>query len=290
MIIDGVDTDTLTDAQIREMALAAVSDPASDPQPQPRDDQGRFVAPVEDPADSQDDPPTDPEPQEFVRTIDLGDGAGVQVFRGATAEEVADKLVEAQRNATRKIRSDNQQIKTLTERLASFEEQRAAKPLTEDERFLLSQKFLTDPVAAQQEVLERMGLNPTKLKKAVQALDQQEVVSNNVAVFQQWITGNPDFVDTESNGRKIGNYIQRFHNGIATTAAIEEAYKNLKADGLLQEKAGPSPTPAPTGRRSSGLPLRNSVPRPVPVAEDPYALPMEELKRRANGGKDFGGW
>src|SRR5579862_1314365 len=52
------------------------------------------------------------EPKTFFaeRTIDLGDGAGVQVFRGKGAsreealEDMGDKLADAQRHATAKIR------------------------------------------------------------------------------------------------------------------------------------------------------------------------------------------
>jgi hypothetical protein len=48
-------------------------------------------------------PQTAPEPQEFVREIDLGDGSGKQIFKAATQEELLDKLADAHVHATKKI-------------------------------------------------------------------------------------------------------------------------------------------------------------------------------------------
>jgi murein L,D-transpeptidase YcbB/YkuD len=296
MKIGNIETDDLTDEQIRGLALSSAV-PIEEPESpvQPRDEQGRF-APV------QADPVVPPQveaveeeeeqPQEFVRVVDLGDGSGVQVFRGATAEEVADKLVEAQKNATRKIRSDNQELKSLQTRLAEFESRREAKPLSEDEKFILSQKFQTDPIAAQMEILERMGLSPKDLRETVQAKRVQDQINNNVAVFGQWMQSHPEFADTQSNGNKMGRYLEHFHNGVATLSSLDAAYTSLKADGLLQDTAPPTPTQQPTRMlpRTSGLSARRSVAPPPPVQEDPYEISMEELKRKANGGKSYGGW
>src|SRR6266581_1874578 len=73
---------------------------------QERDVQGRFKK-VEPPV-----PPED-EPDEYIfrREIDLGDGTGVQVFEGRgeteldAIKELNDKLVVAQENATRELRT-----------------------------------------------------------------------------------------------------------------------------------------------------------------------------------------
>jgi hypothetical protein len=84
---------------------------------QPRDEQGRFVSAQAEPVvEAQADPVVDdvqPDPVEPVtveREIDLGDGSGIQVFRGTGATEVeayaalADEFAKAQANATKKIR------------------------------------------------------------------------------------------------------------------------------------------------------------------------------------------
>src|SRR6185437_3470520 len=80
---------------------------------QPRDASGKFVAQDPDPADpdpaadpnpaADPDPDPAPKPEWFVREIDLDDGSGKQVFKGRTLDELADRLAEAQANATRKI-------------------------------------------------------------------------------------------------------------------------------------------------------------------------------------------
>src|ERR1700743_2577476 len=47
----------------------------------------------------------------FQREIDLGDGSGKQVFKADSAEELLDKLTEAQKNATIKIREQQFELK-----------------------------------------------------------------------------------------------------------------------------------------------------------------------------------
>lgn len=45
--------------------------------------------------------------------IDIGDGAGVQVFEAETETELIAKLVIAQENATRKIRDLNRRLRAV---------------------------------------------------------------------------------------------------------------------------------------------------------------------------------
>lgn len=72
--------------------------------------------------------PVDDKPKRFRREIDLGDGSGVQKFEGATLDELVDKLAEAQRNATRKIREQAAQLK------ANEKPVEAPKPGSAEER------------------------------------------------------------------------------------------------------------------------------------------------------------
>src|SRR5690349_14030031 len=70
----------------------------------------------------------------FRRTIDLGDGSGVQVFEAPTLEELVDKLAEAQRNASKKIRE-------LV--IKKKEEEKT----TADEEFVTAQNLMSRPTA-----------------------------------------------------------------------------------------------------------------------------------------------
>src|ERR1700675_2751390 len=69
------------------------------------------------------EPPTEEEEeededQEYEYKIDLGDGSGVQVFKGANAEEVVAKLGEAQKHATIKIREQAERLEKYTSQAA----------------------------------------------------------------------------------------------------------------------------------------------------------------------------
>src|SRR5207248_2228797 len=117
---------------------------------QPRDDKGRFVAvpdPSTDPAQA--DPAAAPDPgvdpaapvEEFTATIDVGDGAGVQVFSAPTKDELLEKLIEAQENATRKIRE-------LTAKPVVAPAPVAPVAPNPDEEAALAQEFLSEPIKA----------------------------------------------------------------------------------------------------------------------------------------------
>src|SRR5437868_2462551 len=76
------------------------------------------------------------EPQVFSRTIDLGDGSGVQVFEAPTLEELVDKLAKAQENATRKIRE-------LAAKVKIEPAPETKSKLSPDEEFVLGQEMLS---------------------------------------------------------------------------------------------------------------------------------------------------
>src|SRR6266704_5157746 len=128
--------------QLRELALSSgatlqalpAAPPAEPAKPTeaPRDAQGRFTSP-EPPAPVTEAEPVEDEPVLYRREIDLGDGSGTQVFEGETLEELVDKLADAQKHATRKIRDLNRQAKEVAA-------PPAPKPLTPDEEYLVSQQ------------------------------------------------------------------------------------------------------------------------------------------------------
>lgn len=126
-----IDLENMPLEELRKLAMQAEVDA-----PAPlRDEAGRFVSP-------QIDPDPDPAPQTFRREIDLGDGSGKQVFEADSADGLVDKLAEAQRNATIKIRELSKAAKpveppkpvkdtrTVEERLEAIERDREWTELT----------------------------------------------------------------------------------------------------------------------------------------------------------------
>jgi hypothetical protein len=277
--------------QLRDMAIAeAQVEPAAPAAPaaeseRPRDESGRFVAA----APAVPEPEPEPEPEVFRREIDLGDGSGKQVFEGASWEELADKLANAQMHATRKIRELSQPKKE--EPVPSP----ATVEMTEDERWLISQEFLTDPDKAFDKLVEKRllpKLQPQLEKiKAIERQEQAEVASN------EFVSSHPDYYATPKNGEKLVRYLNTWKMD-ATVENLEKAFQDLSESGLLEPKPAPNAenvTEETVDQRiakpgevvrsvrkvASGLSARRSVPAPVPqgpTEEELSKLSLEQLR------------
>jgi hypothetical protein len=274
------DPETVPLEQLREAALA---------EDRPRDAQGRFLSTKEP------EPEPEPQPQVFRREIDLGDGSGKQVFEAESMEALLDKLTDAQTHATRKIRELSQQKK----------EEPAPPPpappvpseFSEDEKWLLSQEFLTDPDKAFDKLVEKRllpKLQP-KLEKieAIEKQEQAEIASN------KFVEAHPDYYATPKNGEKLVRYLNTWKMD-ATVENLEKAFQELSEGGLLEAKpvpaaengdpepeaeriARPGETIRSTHKVASGLSARRSVPPPPPgpTEDELYKLPIDELYQRA---------
>ena len=232
------------------------------------------------------------------RTIDLGDGAGVQVFKGkgdtreAALEDLSDKLAEAQKNATKKIREQAEALK--------------AKPVekiyTADEESLYSAELLKAPTVAFKKLFKEVtGVDVEEFKtvtareKAFQAGQEKKRIADNFVAI------NPDFADTERNGRLINKWCE-LHNDFSLEG-LNKAYLDLNESGLLDVKGEEAGVEQVEAKSVTGIPPKTEVIPPqrtkkasglstqrrtvVPVAaatseEDMYALPLEELRKRAN--------
>jgi len=225
------------------------------------------------------------------RSFDLGDGAGVQVFKGkgATKEEalddLADKQIEAQRNATKRIK----ELKTTTET--------AKGPTKEETESLRAAKVVTNPSEVVKEVL---GIDPSELQEVVAEVKQNRAAKQRKAVADEFVVKHPEFLDNDRNGKRIAKAVSLF--GEFTLENLEKAYQDLSESGLLEvkgEEAGDGQdknkpatrieetvedTPPQRTRKASGISTHRavSVPRAAELTEDDmYSLPLEEIRKRA---------
>lgn len=230
------------------------------------------------------------------RSIDLGDGAGIQVFKGkgTTREEalenLSDELAKAQTNATRKIR-----------------ELSKAKPVekvvSSDDEALYSAELLKTPTIAFKKLFKEVtGVDVEEFKtvtareKAFQAAQQKRTIAD------QFTAAHPDYLDNDRNGKLINKWLT-LHNDFSLDG-FNKAYTDLAESGLLQvkdaEAGGEQKTAEAEAKRiadaaeaassqrtkkSSGLSTHRgtTVTAPAtPSEEDMYALPLDELRKRAN--------
>lgn len=251
---------------------------------QPRNPDGTFAAitPVVEPVAE----PVVTEPTSYSRTIDLGDGSGAQVFTAATKDELLDKLADAQKHATIKIRDQNRILKATPKVPVK-------KELTADEEYLLGQRFVSEPTKALKEALEaEFGMPFEEIKASTAQARQITQERVEIANANAWMKKNPDFHNNEANGVKIRQYINRFCDGGMTQENLDVAYSSLKDEGLLAPKpvvAPPAPVvpavvAAPRARASS-LSARISTVAAPPTTHteaDLYKMPLHELEALAN--------
>jgi hypothetical protein len=278
--------------ELRQMAEGQplpAPEPITPPAEQPRDEQGRFIAAVPPQADPvvppQADPVADPAApvEEYTATIDIGDGAGVQVFSAPTKDELLEKLIEAQTNATKKIRD-------LSARPPVAPAAPAAPTVTTpnpDEELAISQEMLSEPTSAFRKLFEKqVGMPIDSFKTKVERLEAWERGQRDEIVAREWMAATPDYYAVPANGVKIGKWLE-LNRLEATAENLQAAYTDLTASGLLTVKPAAAPVvpavPATPAPRSSGLSTRHSVVPPAAPAEDISKLSREQLLTRAGG-------
>jgi hypothetical protein len=245
---------------------------------QPRDGQGRFIAvpdpaPVDPPPAVDQDPPAEPETVTVEKEIDLGDGSGIQIFRGvgptreAALEALADEFAKAQTNATKKIQE-----------LSRKPDPAPAAP-TPEEAFLLQQQLLDNPQATLDRLMEKKFAAYEAQKKAEKDAaaerDQKEA-----ELASRFMAANPDYYAVQQNGKRLER--QLAIEGLPTTLEnLQKVYNDLKADGLITAK--PTEAAPVIRTRSSGLSTRSGVPAPPPKAVDISKLTTEQLRELSGG-------
>jgi hypothetical protein len=249
------------------------------------------------------------EPDEVVyeRKIDLGDGAGVQIFRADSLEGLVDKLASAQENATRKIRELNRSVKSQQPQVAEYK----PKEFSADEEFVLSQELMSKPSAAFKKIFQdTVGMPIETFRGKMEKLSVFEKSQSAQAASVEFVQAHPEYVANAANGKRIVKYLETYKLE-ANADNLERAYADLNSSGFLELKpadegepakeqprtaagqfAAKAPVAPAAPKKSSGLSARSRAITPVksgPSVADLYDMPMDKLRDLANQSTRNGG-
>jgi hypothetical protein len=292
-----VDLETLSLDELRKLASeeAAAPEEAVVPVEKPRDELGRFVKPAADPVVVE-KPVTS-----FRREIDLGDGAGKEVFEADSMESLLDKIVEAKAHASRKIREQQQKLREIEE---------AKEQTTADDEFILSQELMSKPTEAIKKLFKKTtGYDITEFKSVAERSKAYEAAQAQQAESQRqdeasvaFMKSHPDYLANEANGKRL---VRELNSLIGAAKAegrsvdyadvLEQAYTGLRNDGLLQiksddaqelpAKATPQAPVTPARRASSLAGRAPAVTQPrnaEPTEEELYSMDISKLRELAD--------
>jgi hypothetical protein len=232
------------------------------------------------------------EPEEFIvrREIDLGDGSGVQVFTGKgetkdqAFEDFADKVAEAQKNATKKIRAQQAELDALRQKSAQK---------TDDDEYVIKKQLDEKPA----ETIKRLV--------AEQLAEEQARTQRSQRTQNDFVAAHPEYIANESNGSKIRDWVANKGYTEFTDENLEKAYQDLKASGLLKLKsvdasenadveaaddqriadnAAKSTAQSRSQRKGSSVSSRGGAPvvKTGPSEDELYNMPLEDLRRLSN--------
>jgi hypothetical protein len=304
--------ETMSLDELRKLAneeLAAANQPEPKPAAkteQKRDENGQFVSEekkdqqtveVDEPAEPADEPAED-EPKLYRRIIDIGDGAGPEVFEADSLEGLVDKIADAKGHATKKIREQEKQLRELAPK------QPAAKEFSKDDEYVFSQELMSKPTEAIKKIFKELTgyeiADFASIKQATDAANQAQAKSLAASTF---LAAHPDYKDSTKNSTAMRLAMQ---GKAVTSETLHKAYLELKESGLLElqdEKAkrdGQDTTKqeadrienqpvetvtTPRTRKASGISTQNRpAVRPVtePTEDEAYTMPMEQLRALAN--------
>lgn len=265
-----------------------------------------------------------PEEQEiFVasREIDLGDGAGVEVFeaegetREAALEALADKIAEGKRNASAKIREQETRLREL-EAANKKTIPPKVNELSPDDEFVIIQELQKSPSKAFRKLFKQFtGAEPEEFQTVKAAFDafknRQHTAEVSSAAVSAFLAAHPDYEDDGKDGEKNTRLMQMQFNEMGITwppkssDELTKAYLSLKESGLLILKGEGAhsdtngnvdgkqrivePTPAPTPQRTKkadSIGTQHRTPAtPVntePSEDDAYNMPLDKLRSLAN--------
>lgn len=267
------------------------------------DDFSVEVSPTSPTAPSAQAAPDAPAALTFRREIDLGDGSGKQVFEASTPDELLDKLVEAQSNATRHIRKLTREAtvrRAAVPDAAADTPTYAPKTLDANAEFVLAQSLTTRPSQTISQLIETVtGVPAAKLAEAVNRLNVLEYNYQADKAAMEFVASHAeDYAACPENSEALTQFLTE--NKLPVTLNnLEFAFETLSHRGVLTspdsngtEPAEEPPAQAPPARiergpsstrRATGLSGRHTAvasPAPTLSEADLQNLPIDKLRER----------
>ena len=284
---------------------------------QERDSQGRFAK-----KEQTDDivvPEDEGQPDEWVirREIDLGDGAGIEIYEGRGATELDaikdlnDRLVVAKQHASREVRE-------IQRKHPKEPEPPKAPEISEDLEYVFKQQFEKKPSEAFKAMFKELtGMDVTEFKtwqSAQRAADEARTKQDeSLRIQREWVSSHPEYITSVENGDLIRDWVRDHNYNEFTQENLEKAFEDLSGRGLLKlktdEASAPTKTetttkvkeaarietpatevvkdvtPVRSSRKASSVSTTRSA-APVVKTEltedDLYAMPMDKLKDLSN--------
>jgi hypothetical protein len=301
------------EAEKAEAEKAAAEKADAEKVDQERDAQGRFAKKTTPVVEEEDEG----EPDEYVyrREIDLGDGAGIQVFEGRGPTELEamvdlnNRLVVAQENATRTIREFQRKHPKQPE---TPQEQK----ISEDLEYTFAEQFKTKPSEAFKAMFKELtGMDIAEFKTAQAAqkaaLEAAQAQEKSLGIQRDFVAAHPEYIQTKENGDLITEWVQEHNYNEFTPVNLEKAFEDLSERGLLKLKTDeasaptkvkvepvvPVParieqpvtkttevTPVRSPKKASSISSRSAAPvvKPELTEDDLYKMPMDKLKELAS--------
>src|SRR6185437_529244 len=246
------------------------------------------------------------------RELDLGEGAGVEVFEaeGSSKEEaleaLADKIADAKLNASKKIRQQEAELKDYRSRTA---EAPKPKTITDDEEYVYWQELQKKPAATLKKMWKELtGYEVEDFVTAKQAADSIVTVQQQQKAVTTFLATHEDYEDQGQNGEKNKTLMLMKLDQMKlpiTSENLSKAYSSLKQSGLLLLKgeeahadatdkakeperiAQPKVEAAQTRtKKTSGISTHSrSTVAPVNTEhseDEAYKMPMDKLRELAN--------
>jgi len=264
-------------------------------------------------------PEDDGQPDEYVirREIDLGDGAGVEIYEGRgeteldAIKDLNDRLVIAKQNASREVRE-------IQRKHPKQPEPPKAPEISEDLEYVFKQQFEKKPSEAFKAMFKELtGMDVTEFKtwqSAQRAADEARTKQDeSLRIQREWVSSHPEYITSVENGDQIRDWVRDHNYNEFTQENLEKAFEDLSGRGLLKlktdEASAPTKTetttkvketarietpatevvkdvtPVRSSRKASSVSTTRSA-APVVKTEltedDLYAMPMDKLKDLSN--------
>lgn len=216
----------------------------------------------------------------FAATVDLKDGKPVQKFQGESYKEIADKLLQAQANATARIRELTPEEKSQKKPPTEFSQ----KPLSADDRFELAQDITNPEKAADainRVVESELGAPLAEVREILQEGQDEKLKKAVKDAMQKFLDITPDFEPCQHNEGLIIRYGEMHNLPPTEVDSYTQIWTALKDAGLVIVKEVKTDDADPTNVETAepGERQQRELPGPTAVSRPRLAASSTSLRR-----------